>query len=174
MTRQERLVLGADALKSLELAGYADMTFLILSYIEWNNAYGVAGNQIFITLCVIQCKCKDSVQTLKHTDKILLAASGTHSITIKRQDNLAVTAGTERVSALILTTYCLMVVYLTVYGQHLQTILAEKGLTARLRVHNTQTLVSQYGRASTPDSAPVRTAVTNPATHFQCLLSELL
>jgi hypothetical protein len=60
-----------------------------------------------------------------------------------------------------------MVVNLTVNGQHLQTVLAEKGLTSRLRVHNTQTLVSQYGRTAAPYTAPVRTTVTDPAAHFQ-------
>jgi hypothetical protein len=38
-----------------------------------------------------------------------------------------------------------MVVNLTVDGQHLQTVLAEKGLTARLGIYDTQALVSQYG-----------------------------
>ena len=60
---------------------------------------------------------------------------------------------------------------LTVNGQHLQTVLTEKGLTARLGINDTQALMSQYSRASAPYSAPVRTAVANPAAHLKSLLT---
>jgi hypothetical protein len=174
MSRQERLILSADTLQRLELTGHAYMSLRILTYIKRYDAYRVTSHQILVTLSIIQGKGKNTVQSLKHTDKILLAATGTYSIAVQRQDNLTVTAGTERVSALILTAYSLMVVNLTVNGQHLQTVLTEQRLTARLGINYTQTLMSQDGRATAPDTAPVGTAMTYPTTHFQCLLSELL
>jgi hypothetical protein len=130
MTRKERLILGADSLKGLELTGYIYAALCIMAYIKRYDTYWITCYQVFVTLGIIERKGKNTVQALKHADKVLLTAARPYGITVECQDNLAVTSCAECISALIFTAYCLVVVNLTVYGQHLKTILTEQRLAA--------------------------------------------
>ena len=65
-----------------------------------------------------------------------------------------------------------MIVNLAVHCQYLLLVRRKQWLSATLWVDNRQSLMGEYGRATTIYSTPVRSAVTDFLTHLQCLIAQ--
>ena len=57
--------------------------------------------------------------------------------------------------------------HFTVDGKNLPAVRRVQRLPPGLGVHDAQAFMGQYRAPATPDAAPVRTAMTDPAAHFQ-------
>ena len=64
-----------------------------------------------------------------------------------------------------------MIIDFTIHGQNQFPVRGKQRLTARFRVHDAQPFVRQHGAPAAPDTAPIRTAMTDPAAHLQGLLT---
>ena len=124
----------------------------------------VAGDEESVLLLVIKSEGEDAVQIFEKVDAL---------VAIKRQNNLTVAARLEIITPLVSFSYLLVVVYLTIHGQHLLAVGREQRLTSTLRVDNAQSLVRQYGASRTMNAAPVRTAVTYLLAHAKRLCAQL-
>ena len=121
-----------------------------------NDTYGVAGNEELVALLIVEYEGKDAAEIFQKVDAL---------VAIEGEDDLAVATRLEVILAGILLADVLMVIYLAIHGQHLLMVRRIQRLTARLRVDNAQSLVSQDGRAAAIDATPVRSAVTDLLTH---------
>ena len=72
-----------------------------------------------------------------------MAVALCHHLTVEGKDNLTIGTGLELI-VLELVSDVLMIVNLTIDGEHLLLVGREQRLTTALRVYNTKTLMRQY------------------------------
>ena len=104
--------------------------------VERNDANGVARQEEFVALAVIEGKGKDAAEFLEEVDA---------AVAVQRQDDLAVRPGLEIVAPGIMGTDVAVVVYLTIHGQHGLTVGRIQRLATRLGVDDRQPLVGEDG-----------------------------
>ena len=75
MSRQERFVMVALSFEGLEFGSHHHLAVVVVAYIEWYYANGVACYQKLIVLCIVESESKNTVQFFKH-----LADAGMYSI----------------------------------------------------------------------------------------------
>ena len=161
MPREERLVAFAPPFQGLEFAGYIHLPVgIVETDIQRDHPDGVAGDQELVPFHVVERERENPTEFLQEIRP---------PVTVESQDDLAVTACPELIFPGIAPAELLMVVDLAVHGQNQLSVRRNQGLSTRLRIHDTQAFVAQHGAASAPYTAPVRSAVTELATHLQGL-----
>ena len=68
MSGQEGLVFVAESLKCLELAGHVGLPVLVMSDIQGDDSYGVACNEVFVALLIVECEGEYAAQALQEVD----------------------------------------------------------------------------------------------------------
>ena len=164
MSGQEGFVFVAESLKRLELAGHVGLPVLVMSDIQGDDSYGVACNEVFVALLIVECEGEYAAQALQEVD-----AMGA----IECQYHLAVAARLVFIFAGSLLSDLLVIINLSVDGQHLFAVGAVERLLAALRVHDAQSLMAQDGMRAAVYTAPVWSAMTDFLTHAQSLLAQL-
>jgi hypothetical protein len=165
VARQERLVALTLSFEGLEFTGHIDGTISIITNIERYDTNGVTGYEELVLLFVVEHKGKDAAEVFEEVDAFL---------TVESKDYLAVATGLKLILAGIAATNLLVVINLTIDSQYLFTVWREQGLTTTLRVNDAQSLVGKDGRATTVDTTPVRSAVTDLLTHLQRFITQSL
>ena len=136
MSRQEGLVTVTVALQRLQFTGHIHLTFGIIAYVEGYHSDRVTGNEKLILLGIIEGKGKDSADVFEEMDSFL---------PIECEDDLTVATGLELVLVGILAPDGLMIIYLTIDGQHLFFVGTEKRLFARFGIDNGKSFMRQDG-----------------------------
>ena len=165
MTRQEGFVTFTLSFKDFQFGSHVDSTVTVVAYIERYNANRIAGNEELIALLVIEHKGEDATQVFEEIDAFL---------TIECQNHFTVGTCLELILPSIATPNLLMIVDFSIDGEHLLTIRREQGLSARFWVDDAQSLMGEDGCATTVDTTPVRSAMTDLLTHFQCFFTQLM
>ena len=161
MTRQERFVALASPFQGFQLAGDVNFAVCVIKPdIQRNHADRIAGNQEGVFLRVIEHEGEYPAEFFQEIRSLFA---------IQCQDDLAVASCLEIILPGISPTDLLVVVDFAIHGQHQFPIRRKQGLPARFRIDDAQALMGQDRTSAAPDAAPVRTAMTDPATHFQGL-----
>ena len=71
MPGQEGFVVVAKAFKGFELATEVEASLAVMAYVERNDAYGVAGDQVFVTFLIVEGKGKDAVQFFEEVNALV-------------------------------------------------------------------------------------------------------
>ena len=163
MTGQEGLIALTLAFKGFQFGGHIDGAVAVVTDVEGNDTNGVAGNQELVALLIVEYEGENTAEVFEEVDALL---------TIESEDNLTVRTRLKLVLSGKAAADLLMVIDLAVHSQNLLTVWAVKRLAARLRVDDAQSLVGEDGRATTIDTTPVRSAVTDLLTHLQCFITQ--
>ena len=144
---------------------------MVVAYIKRYDADGIAGHEERAVLHIVEREGEDAGETLEERRE-RRALGGGLPFTVQGEDDL--TVGTRLILIFLgRGADVLMVVDLTIDGEHLLLVGGEEGLTAALGVNDGQTLVAQDGRGAGIDAAPVGTAVTYLLTHAERFLTQL-
>ena len=158
MPWQEGFVSLTLTFECLQFGGNIHGAVAVIAYIQRYHADGVAGYQEGILLFVVKGEGKDAADVLQEVDAL---------VAIERQDDFAVAARLEVISAGIPPPDLLMIVYLAVDGQDHLPVGREERLPAALGVHDGEALVGQDGRGALVYPAPVGAPVTYLPAHAQ-------
>ena len=66
MSREEWFVVITLSFECLEFRGNKHLTICIKSDVEWYHTDRVAGDEKFISLCIVECESKDTVELFYH------------------------------------------------------------------------------------------------------------
>ena len=173
MTRQERLETLALPFQGFKFRSDIHFTVRVITDVQRYHANRVACNQETVSDAVVQGKCIDAAERLQH---LCYAFVGNLTfichLLVECKYHLAVATGKKTVFPGKAPADILMIVNLSVDSQHQCLVWREEGLTAALRVDNTQAFMSQNRASSAPYSAPVGSAVPDTAAHLQSLLTQ--
>ena len=156
---------GADALKSLQLAGHIVAAFFIPALVQRNNTDFVTPHQIDIFFCIVEGKGEYAAQVLKEIHAFFA---------VQRKDYLAVAAGLEKILSFKAAADFLMIVDFAVRSKDKLSVRAQQGLPAAQRVNNGKTLVGKHRIPPGIDPAPVRPAVPYLPRHVEHNIPQLL
>ena len=157
---QEGLVALAHTLESLQLTGAADAPLAVFADVKRYHPDGVACDEILVPLLIIERESEYSVQFLDEVHAL---------VAIEREYHLTVAARAESVFSGIARAYLAVVVYLPVHRENLFSVGREQRLSSALRVDDRQPFMTQYGRPSAVNAAPVRSAVPYLPRHAESL-----
>ena len=66
MSREEWFVVITLSFECLEFRGNKHLTVCIKSDVEWYHTDRVAGDEEFISLCIVECESKDTIELFYH------------------------------------------------------------------------------------------------------------